>query len=719
MSAQEPTTRNRALPLLSLLALFCVSLPVHAMDVTPIYNLYGEEDHEMSPDIQNWEVRDYWLFYDTAAAAPGSATEIFHCSRYIWFWGTEHFVSKSSGCDGHTTVESLGYLSNSNPGDGYHVQLRECQNGKDHFTTTDPNCEGHSYRETLGWASVRFDRGVTKAQKTTYPVVFIHGLGGKMENFADSDGTSIDDQNCDPLCNPYIRSDQKLLVPTINAANDSEQRGDELFNAILAYMNSPASGYAQKVNIVGHSQGGIDMRKAAHRLKAMSINGSPAGEDKVAVMISLQSPHRGTPIAKKTLDTYFWTTGTAESLFCKVTGVCPDFFGDVIADFGDAFLDYAPLYGEDKDLTNVLMQLSYDDYDSGDGIITGMKHFNNLYPADPVAGYVASIVAGQDDQASRGDVIKAMHAVLGFNHSFDGDGYCQDDCDNDGAAGQGDGYANDQDDDGLVPLNSMQIGKRLQYVVNSCAEPCFDTVNSFVETTVSYVSDINNPPADAMTSHAGRVYADHFDVINSSFNPADNGFDESEFYAAMVDFIADKEATLAATSPDSVFGNVTAVNDDGNGNLVFLDRHNVNCNGGAGIAQFRLDRPTFGKMAYRYTCQNYGDVNGSVYFTGNNNDGNGNVIFLDRHGVDCWGRAVQKFHLQRPNSSEITYRYRCGNQSLVNISDHYTTADSDGNGDALFLDRHDVSCPTGKMLTYFRLQRPSSSTIRYHYKCGE
>lgn len=163
----------------------------------------------------------------------------------------------------------------------------------------------------------------------------------------------------------------------------------------------------------------------------------------------------------------------------------------------------------------------------------------------------------------------------------------------------------------------------------------------------------------------------------------------------------------------------TPANDDGGGNSVYLDRHNVNCDNGDGLTQFRLSRPSGTTINYRYSCSRYGDARGTGYSTPANDDGRGNSVFLDRHAVNCNGRALQRFRLVRPSSSQISYQYRCGNQALSNITTHYTPANDDGGGNSIFLDRHHVRCPGEKMLTYFRLQRPSGSTIRYQYQCGE
>ena len=52
----------------------------------------------------------------------------------------------------------------------------------------------------------------------------------------------------------------------------------------------------------------------------------------------------------------------------------------------------------------------------------------------------------------------------------------------------------------------------------------------------------------------------------------------------------------------------------------------------------------------------------------------------------------------------------------VSCHDKTTTPSSDGGGNLIFLDRHGVDCGTG-YLAYFRLLRPDSGQVHYKYRC--
>ncbi len=117
----------------------------------------------------------------------------------------------------------------------------------------------------------------------SYPIVLSHGLFG----WGDSDPAGLigivrywggmDD---------YLRSQgAAVYAPTKTATQSNEYRAGELKTKINLWM--AANGYS-KVNIIGHSQGGLDSRYMIANLGMAS---------KVRIYTSLCSPHRGSPVA--------------------------------------------------------------------------------------------------------------------------------------------------------------------------------------------------------------------------------------------------------------------------------------------------------------------------------------------------------------------------------------------------------------------------------------
>lgn len=342
------------------------------------------------------------------------------------------------------------------------------------------------------------------APKTTYPVVFAHGMGGfddilGYDYWGDDYGTFVGDP-CNELlevyCNGDIDSNQKAYVAQVQAFQSSEVRGLDLANDIEGFL---ATSGASMVNLVGHSQGGLDARKAARVLQGRY------GTAKVRVLISVSSPHRGSPVAKYVLDLGPGVTSVASAL--------TNIYGNTV-------------YASGNDTIASLKQLVYKDYSSTDGVTTGMQAFNNLYPVDAKYAFrYGSLMTAQNGTS----VNPALFLVSKLFYDIDGDGYCSGDCDNDGAAGSGDGIKNEQDDDGLVGINSQQMGHRLKYTENFLA---LDSIST--DSGPGYVSSLNAPTSTQMTSMSSVINQDHLDVIG--IGP--DTFDEMEFYASIFEYVA-------------------------------------------------------------------------------------------------------------------------------------------------------------------------------------
>ena len=137
----------------------------------------------------------------------------------------------------------------------------------------------------------------------------------------------------------------------------------------------------------------------------------------------------------------------------------------------------------------------------------------------------ASIITAQNGLS----VNPALYLLSTFAFDIDGDGYCVDDCDNDGAGGKGDGVKNESDDDGLVGVNSQQMGYRLKYSESALG---FDSVST--DANLGTVTNLNAPTSAQMTSMSSVVIQDHLDVVGVG----PDTFDEPEFYAAIFEYIA-------------------------------------------------------------------------------------------------------------------------------------------------------------------------------------
>lgn len=162
----------------------------------------------------------------------------------------------------------------------------------------------------------------------------------------------------------------------------------------------------------------------------------------------------------------------------------------------------------------------------------------------------------------------------------------------------------------------------------------------------------------------------------------------------------------------------TTWNDDGGGNSRYLDRHLLSCEEGKGINYFHLERKD-GKYRYKYRCcTTQLQCKNVRKTTPLNDDGNGNAIFLDRHNVDCNEQYINNFKLQR-DGSKVKYTYTCCKMpDKKTCVTEQTPMNDDGGGNAIFLDRHEVKCKDNFALSQFKLSRSrGGKKYRYQFTC--
>ena len=112
-----------------------------------------------------------------------------------------------------------------------------------------------------------------------YPVVLAHGFFG-FEKFAGLDAITYFYQVKQELA---AKGELLVFTPAVDPFNDSTHRGAQLEAEIEKILAKTGHG---KVNLIGHSQGGLDARVVAHERP-----------DLIASVTTFATPHGGTPIA--------------------------------------------------------------------------------------------------------------------------------------------------------------------------------------------------------------------------------------------------------------------------------------------------------------------------------------------------------------------------------------------------------------------------------------
>lgn len=160
--------------------------------------------------------------------------------------------------------------------------------------------------------------------------------------------------------------------------------------------------------------------------------------------------------------------------------------------------------------------------------------------------------------------------------------------------------------------------------------------------------------------------------------------------------------------------------------MLYLDRHRVNC-GTTGhiLSMFHLQRDG-GNMRYQYKCcqlraTSYCTLQSKT--TTFNSDGSGNALYLDRHTADCGTTGfINDWRVERNSElNKIRYNYYCCSlvspwNSKASCYTKETAMTDDGDGKVYFLDRQTVSCNSGYALSYIKLNR-SGSKWGYYYRC--
>ncbi len=112
-----------------------------------------------------------------------------------------------------------------------------------------------------------------------YPIVLAHGFFG-FERFAGADFLTYFYEVKDELA---AHGEREVFTPSVDPFNDSLTRSARLLMQLEAIQRQTG---AAKLNLVAHSQGGLDARILAHQRP-----------DLIASVFTVSTPHHGTPVS--------------------------------------------------------------------------------------------------------------------------------------------------------------------------------------------------------------------------------------------------------------------------------------------------------------------------------------------------------------------------------------------------------------------------------------
>jgi len=186
------------------------------------------------------------------------------------------------------------------------------------------------------------------------------------------------------------------------------------------------------------------------------------------------------------------------------------------------------------------------------------------------------------------------------------------------------------------------------------------------------------------------------------------------------DNIASEFTHLSASGPSlfssSALSTHTTSQNENSNNIIYLDRHKMDC----GTSIFKGFKMLHGPK-YEYQC--YASQLGARTAAWGYNTGwqtAGGNIYLDRQHAWCPDRTLMSRIEAKAKHDwgwKFTYDFTCSRYDYEDFActNHYTAYNDAGDG-IIYLDRHSVYCPDNKGLNGFEVQT-SWGRVRYHYKC--
>lgn len=158
---------------------------------------------------------------------------------------------------------------------------------------------------------------------------------------------------------------------------------------------------------------------------------------------------------------------------------------------------------------------------------------------------------------------------------------------------------------------------------------------------------------------------------------------------------------------------------------IYLDRQLVGCPWRQAMNGFRL-QPDYGpeNMRFYLQCRGFSGVVGgaSEFYTSGQDWCEGNTRCLARHNVQCpSGWVMQYWRLYRPTATTIAFRIGCVPASISWCQDLETNFDQAGGGGVNFLDRQFPICPGNSAMQRWQLVNDGwsegASWYKIAYRC--
>lgn len=177
-------------------------------------------------------------------------------------------------------------------------------------------------------------------------------------------------------------------------------------------------------------------------------------------------------------------------------------------------------------------------------------------------------------------------------------------------------------------------------------------------------------------------------------------------------------------APPAMSDHTTGCNEASGKENMYLDRHVVQCPVGSALSDFKFTN--HGCSAdqdwhYMYQCMMLEVTSTSEHETSCNEGNAGKLEYLDRHNVACpAGNVLTAFRYTVCGGGKFQYKYTCAvpKTALIHTDSKKTSCNEMQDKEIVYLDRHHLSCDAGSAMGSFKLEMGTPPGASVAGNCG-
>ncbi len=179
--------------------------------------------------------------------------------------------------------------------------------------------------------------------------------------------------------------------------------------------------------------------------------------------------------------------------------------------------------------------------------------------------------------------------------------------------------------------------------------------------------------------------------------------------------------TQSSTSlPKKIINQYTTQATPESASIAPLAQQEVLCPNNGALNSIKYNRLSGNTFQYGYNCSSDWDntdktsCKSTVFQLNRNNQ----AFALGDHSLICDNGSVMTGFQMEANADAIRYNYKCAPQTKPLTCRRRSTPPNDsGQGDMVYLDRHNIQCGEDEVLSFLKLVNDSSDKYHFEYSC--